>query len=160
MMCLIVAPGFVMLTIGVALLLVGETPFLAGKTIPAMRARLIGLVLVSFLPMALAMWFASRVLFGPEAVHGLVFPATLFVLCWLAVAMLMFRVVFPRKAPRAKPTAKVTKASVPEQADEPTSVPVETDVPAWMAPAPEPAPKPAKKPRKAPVEERDPFDFS
>ena len=45
--------GFAMITLGVALLFIGAVPFLAGKRISAGAHGLIGVVLVSFLPLCL-----------------------------------------------------------------------------------------------------------
>src|SRR5438105_4674151 len=97
MLCVVIFVGFIMITLGVALLFVGETPFLAGKRIPALRARLIGVVLLSFLPLALGANQVTNWLFGVGAVHGLIVTGLLFLLCWTAVFVLLFRVIVPRK---------------------------------------------------------------
>ncbi len=65
----LIAVGFGMTTLGVALLCLGEVPFIAGKRIPARRARLIGATLALFLPLSLGGRLAINLLFGPDTVE-------------------------------------------------------------------------------------------
>src|SRR5437016_901322 len=58
--------GFAMMTLGVALLILGEVPFLSGKRIPAARSRLIGAIFVAFLPLALGVRQLSNAVFGSD----------------------------------------------------------------------------------------------
>src|SRR5690348_9120472 len=99
MLALIIV-GFAMATLGVALLVLGEVPFVGGKRIPARRARLTGLALVSFLPLALGITQLLHVLFGRDTINGLVVTWTIFACCWLAVAGSLFRVLVPKKQRR------------------------------------------------------------
>ena len=147
MLALIVV-GFVMATLGVALLLLGEVPFLAGKRIPALRARLIGAVLVGFLPLTLGVRLLSNLLFEPETVEGPVLTWSLFGFCWFVVIAILFRVMVPKRPPR-KVTAGATAPKV-EAIEEPEP---------W--PEPEPVKKPTgKKSPKPSANEANPFDFT
>jgi hypothetical protein len=156
----VIVVGFAMMTLGVALLLLGEVPFVSGKRIPAVRSRWIGAIFVGFLPLAFAVHTVNNALFGPEAVQGPVVVGVLFAAClWTAFAIL-FRVLVPKRDGRpAKGAADVLDKKNPfaqmpaEQVAEPM-------------PAPEPAkkserPKPAASKRRKPADdEADPFDFS
>src|SRR6185503_10244939 len=92
--------GFVMMTLGVAMLLLGEVPFL-GKRIPALRSRLIGSIFVLFLPLALGVRQASNALFGNDAVQGPVVMSILFVVCMFASFVILFRVLAPKRGQQA-----------------------------------------------------------
>ena len=158
MLALIVV-GFVMATLGVALLLLGEVPFLAGKRIPALRARLIGLVLVGFLPLALGVRQLSNLLFEPETVEGPVLTWSMFAFCWLVVIAILFRVMVPKRPPR-----KVTAVAAAPQKN-PFGDAKPAKVEAIEEPEPWPEPEPVKKPtgKKSPkpsADEGSPFDFS
>lgn len=152
--------GFVMMTLGVAMLLLGEVPFL-GKRIPALRSRLIGSIFVLFLPLALGVRQASNALFGNDAVQGPVVMSILFVVCMFASFVILFRVLAPKRgqqAAKASTTAKENPLGKMEAIEEVDDV-------VWLEPEPEPAPKktaPAQNPaaRKPAAKEHDPFDFS
>jgi hypothetical protein len=174
MLALIVV-GFVMATLGVALLCLGEVPFIAGKRIPALRSRLIGLVLAGFLPLALGIRQGSNYLFGSDAIEGQAVTWSLFGFCWFGVIVLLFRVIVPKREPRkpakgaATTSAKNPFGAAPAEefdvleevvgeaepakkapAKKKTSQPAEESV-AWMEPAPErePAKKPAAQKKEA-----------
>jgi hypothetical protein len=163
--------GFAMMTLGVALLLLGEVPFIAGKRIPAGRSRLIGVVLVSFLPLALAVREVIRRIFDEDTVDGPVLTWALCGFCWFLVVVILFRVLVPKRAPR-KPAAVKSAAKAnpfggvePEQFDVIEEIveeePTPAKKPAAKKAAPEPVQKPsAKKSRKPADGETDPFDFT
>jgi hypothetical protein len=150
--------GFVMMTAGVALLFLGEVPFLLGKRIPAVRSRVIGGILVGFLPIAWAIRQLIALIFGVDAVDGPIVLFAVFGICLLAIGAILFRVMVPKqeRPPRADSTPAKAKqksaAQLPEdeESDVPRSVP---------EPEPEAAPEPKRKGKK-PVEEANPFDFS
>src|SRR5829696_8762344 len=102
MLILTIIVGFAMMTLGVALLLLGEVPFIAGKRIPAMRARLIGGVLISFVPLALGVTKLINLIFGQDTVEGAVVTPLVFSLCWVIVFAILFRVLIPKRAQVAK----------------------------------------------------------
>lgn len=160
----LIAVGFMMTTLGVALLCLGEVPFIAGKRIPALRSRLIGVVLVSFVPLALGVRQASHYLLGADAVDGQAVTWSLFGFCWFVVFVILFRVMVPKREPR-KPakgaksaTAKNPFGAAPaeefdvleevvEEAEPAKKGPAKKKPPepapeslAWMEPGPEPAP--------------------
>jgi len=167
----IIIVGFAMMTLGVALLFLGEVPFVAGKRISAIRSRLIGAILLLYLPMALAATMACNLILGSGVVDGLVVTWALFGVVWFAVIVILFRVVVQKKErrPAKAATSSIAAAKNPfgdaEPIEEEPAEAVE-----WMEDEPAPAPKPAakkaavkpvsKKAPKAPVEESDPFDFS
>jgi hypothetical protein len=170
MLCITIVVGFALMTLGVALLFLGEVPFIAGRRISAPRSRLIGGVLVSFLPLAVGIRFLCAVLFGDEAVDGLAVTAFVFSFCVLATFVILFRVLVPKRPPRpqaaktnepAKKTepAKKPAAAKPNPFDQPAPAAPEP-APEWMEPAPEPAPKPTGKKRPAKESGKNPFDFS
>jgi hypothetical protein len=156
--------GFVMATLGIALLCLGEVPFIAGKRIPALRSRLIGLVLAAFLPLALGLQQASNYLLGPNAVEGPVVTWSLFGFCWFVVLVILFRVMVPKREPRksAKSTATTSAKNpfgaapaekfdvleeVVEELEPAKKAPGKKKAPeslAWMEPEAEP--EPVKKP--------------
>lgn len=98
MTLVIIIVGFVMLTVGVAMLILGETAFL-GKRIPAKRARLIGSIFVLFLPLALGIHQASNAVFGSNVVHGLICTCGMFGICMLGSSVILFRVFVPKEEP-------------------------------------------------------------
>jgi hypothetical protein len=149
--------GFVMATLGIALLCLGEVPFIAGKRIPALRSRLIGLILAGFLPLALGV-HQGITYFFPEAVEGPVVTWSLFGFCWFVVFVILFRVLVPKRPPRkpakggVTPSTKNPFGEAPVVEAEPTkkgpakkkvSEPAPESL-AWMEPDPEP--EPVKKP--------------
>ena len=156
----IVIVGVVMATLGLALLFVGAAPLLPGKRIPAVRARVIGAILVGFLPMSLAAVLLCDLIFGRGVVEGPVVTWVMFAVCWAAIGALLFRVVIPKQDRSAGKSATPLPQKNPF-ADSPVSatpLPVEIvdDVPIQRKPAPRKAPsKHGAKPT-----ERDPFDFS
>lgn len=153
--------GFAMMTLGVALLFLGEVPFVAGRRISAWRSRLIGAILAMFLPLA---WLLNKAVQAlvPETVEPQAVTWGLFGVCWCLVLVILFRVMVPKR--QKKPAAKgAPSAALPAQS-EPAAESL-----AWMdaAPEPEPAPKspaqkkpPAKKPARRAAEPDNPFDFS
>lgn len=151
--------GFMMMTLGVALLLLGEVPFLRGQRIPAIRARIVGLVLVAFLPLVWGTGLGVNLLFG-DAVPAAAVGWGLFVLAWIAVGAILFRVIVPKRDGRAASASTSAAKRTPYAKKEPV----------WEPPQFEPEPTPAKKastkkPSKQkatepPPEEKDPFDFS
>jgi hypothetical protein len=151
--------GFVMTTLGVALLCLGEVPFIGGKRIPALRSRLIGVVLVAFVPLALGARQASIYLFGPDAVDAQAVTWTLFGLCWFVVFAILFRVMAPKRAPRQPVKATAKKNPFPEAKLDILDEIVEEAKPAAKKATPpkKPADKKASKP---PAEDENPFDFS
>ncbi len=185
-MIAILAVGFAMMTLGVALLCLGEVPLLGGKRIPAGRSRLIGAVLVSFLPLASGARQLSNLLFGADAVQGPVVTWSLCGVCWFTVFVLVVLVLIKKKE-RAKaggdakknpfgnvaandavagvafledeaPVKKpLAKKSAPKE-DVEEVVFLEDEEPAKQR-APEKKAA-AKKPSKPAVDEKDPFDFS
>ena len=146
--------GFVMMTIGVALLCLGEVPFIGGKRIPAMRSRSIGLVFVSFLPLAWGVRQATIALFEPDAVQGPVVSWSLFGLCWFVAFLILFRVLVPKRERRTVATRTSSAADKnPFGIAEPEEEAIEP------AATRKPAKKPqAKKPRAD--EANDTFDFT
>src|SRR5438132_1500148 len=92
--------GFAMMTLGVALLFLGEVPFIAGTRIPAVRARLIGGVLVLFLPLAVGVRALLGLMFGSDEIEGPVVTAFVFSFCCLLTFVILFRVLIPKRAPR------------------------------------------------------------
>lgn len=158
----LIAIGFVMMTIGVALLCLGEV-LIGGKRIPALRSRLIGLIFVSFLPLALGVRQATVALFDPDAVAGLVVGWSICGVCWFAAFVIVFRVLVPK---RDRNRVRTTVGGAPNQnpfgeaaLDGLDAVPREvTPNPAAQQPV---VKKPsAKKPSKPAAQESDPFDFS
>ena len=149
--------GFMMMTLGVALLLLGEVPFLRGQRIPAMRARIVGFVLVAFLPLVWGIGLAVNLLFG-DAVPAAAVGWGLFVFAWFVVGAILFRVIVPKREARAASTSAAKRE------------PYAKKEPVWEPPQFEPEPTPVKKastkkPTKQkatepPPEEKDPFDFS
>ncbi|MBI3823590.1 MAG: hypothetical protein HY289_13050 [Planctomycetes bacterium] len=150
--------GFVMMTLGSALLLLGEVPFIAGKRISATRSRLIGAVLFSFMPLAFAMGALCNLIFGAGEVEGPVVTSFVFSFCCLAIFVILFRVLIPKRPPR-KTTAK---AGLKKESTFDPASPVLKEAPAWMEPEAEPPPPsktaPPKKGRK-PAADSNPFDF-
>src|SRR5438067_904502 len=92
--------GFAMATLGVALIFLGEVPFLAGKRIPPRRARIVGLALLSFLPLALVTPQLLNNLFGRDVIDGFVVTWLIFGACWLVVVVALYRVMFPKRERR------------------------------------------------------------
>ena len=158
-MLALILVGFVMATLGVALLLLGEVPFLAGKRIPAVRARLIGTVLIGFLPLALGARQVSNLLFGPETLGGPVLTWSLFGFCWIVVIAILFRVMVPKRPPRkAAAVATASKKNPFGDVNSEKAEAIEEPEP-WTEP--EPVKKPSgKKPPKPSADEGSPFDFS
>ena len=160
MLPLILIVGFAMATLGVALLLLGEVPFIAGKRIPALRSRLIGLVLIGFLPLALGLRQLSKLLSEEDAVEGPVLTLAAFGFCCFVVIVILFRVMVPKRPPRKAATvaAKAKKSPFDEPPVEKAQAVEEVEP--WTEP--EPAEKPAakKKSPKASADDGNPFDFS
>ena len=157
MLPLMIIIGFAMMTLGVALLFLGEVPFIVGKRIPARRSRLIGAVLVSFLPLSWAVRTATNYYF-PDEVEGVVVVALMFSFCCLVTFAILFRVLVPKREIRKSPATKQS----PFAAAEPS--PLETnDSAAESQPWAEPKPTqnlPAKKSSKPAVDNQDPFNFN
>lgn len=170
--------GFAMATLGVALIFVGEVPFLRGKPIRAARARLIGLVLVSFLPLALSVRQLVNYQFGRDAVEGQALTWSMCGVCWFLVVVLLFRVAVPKKPARKASAGAVDpmgrdpfgQAAMDESESLETAEEIEDAEPLEeVKPAKKIAsrPAPAEPTKKAPVkkprpkaEESNPFDFS
>jgi hypothetical protein len=144
--------GFALMTLGVALLFLGEVPFVAGKRIPAVRARLIGGVLVGLLPAAWLVKILCDAVFGYDTVEGPVVAALMFSAGCLVTIVILFRVMVPKGAPR-KPAA--AKDSVSKKNPFGDVAPAASEP---VAPAPV-NPPPRKKSRKAAASEDNPFDF-
>jgi hypothetical protein len=181
----LIAVGFGMATLGVALMFLGEVPFIAGKRIPALRARLIGLSLLAFLPLVAGV--RSLVNFVlPDTIDPQALTWSIFGFLWVVVCVILFRVLVPKREAR-KPSKVATASSSKSpfddarekvetssngeakkpRAQKKTPEPAPESV-AWMEPEPEPVtkktPEPAKKsagkkPPK-PAAEDNPFDFS
>ena len=166
--------GFIMITLGVALLFQGEVPFLGGKRISAWRSRLIGFVQLAALPIAVGVWKGLQRLFGSEAIDAVVVTWSVVVFCWLVTFALVYRVMFPKRVSRVaagKGSASAAHDPFPADiaADEPANAPfgfAEPEpapvkaAPKQNAPA-KPAPKPAAKRAPAPPAADDnPFNFS
>jgi hypothetical protein len=145
--------GFAMATLGVALLLVGEVPFVAGKRIPALRSRLIGVVLIAFLPLAIVLRQLSKLMLEADAVEGPVLTVVTFGLCWCVVIVILFRVVVPKRVPRK--AAVIAATSKKNPFDEPAA-----EIIASAEPEPTKKPTAKKKPAKPSSDDRNPFDFS
>ncbi len=144
MLIVTILVGFVMMTLGVALLLLGEVPFVAGKRISAVRSRLIGGVLVGFLPLALGVKTLGDLIFGRDAVEGPVVTALTFSFCGVVAIVILFRVMVPKREPRKAAPASAGPAKenpFGDAASEPANAP------------------PAKKSRKPAAEDTNPFDF-
>ena len=163
--------GFLMLTVGVAMLMVGEVPFLASRRISAVRSRLIGAVFVGFLPLALLVRIACNMFLEPDAVEGPVLTAFVFSFCCLLTLAILFRVLFPKREPREprKPAKTISEPVKPNPfANEaPAAMPDPTPTPTWLDTDASPSPsskKPAKKApaqkAKKPAAEQNPFDLS
>ena len=151
----LIAVGFGMMTLGVALLCLGEVPLFRGKRIPAGRARLIGAILVGFLPLALLVRQASNALFGSDAVEGLAITWSRFWLCWITVFVLVLLVMRKKKE---HPTE--TKSALPKDLEEVVFLEEERVTPKKLA-SKKAAPAPVKKkPAKPAAAEENPFDFS
>lgn len=173
-MIAVILVGFAMITLGMALLILGEVPFVAGKRIPAWRSRLIGAVLVLYLPIACGAWIGMTRVFTDYDVDGIAVTWGMFTLAWLGVAMILFRVMVPKKerrAARGTAAGGIQKANpfggepqledpVEEvvEAEEPEPAPAPVKKPPAKKPTPAPAPAPKKAPRKA-IDD-NPFDFS
>jgi hypothetical protein len=186
----LIAVGFGMATLGIALMFLGEVPFIAGKRIPALRARLIGLTLVAFLPLvAGARTFVNFAL--PDTVDPQALAWSIFGFLWVVVCVILFRVMVPKREAR-KPAKGAMSSTSKSPFGEPEPAKVEAmnngeakkpraqkkapepapESLAWMEPEPEPAPAPVtKKPpepakksagkkRPKPAAEDNPFDFS
>ncbi|MSQ94616.1 MAG: hypothetical protein EXR98_08670 [Gemmataceae bacterium] len=154
--------GFAMMTLGVALLFLGEVPFLSGKRIPAGRARWIGAIFVAFLPQALAVRQLSNAAFGSDAVQGPVVIGGLFVACLWTVFAILFRVMVPKREPR-EPKSAISPLEKANPFDAAPAGEVDQALP-WTEPQMEnksagksPAPGKSGKPKAG---SKDPFDFS
>ncbi len=147
--------GFVMMTLGVALLFLGEVPFVAGRRISAVRSRIIGAILVLFLPLSLAVLLALNLIFGRGVIEGPIVTWSMFTLSWLAICVVMFRVLVPKNTRKVQ--AKVAKKDAPAKTPTPR---IEDNALTWIeSEAEPPKPPPAKKAAKKPANE-NPFDFS
>lgn len=153
MLLVVVLFGFAMMTLGVALLILGEVPFLSGKRIPAVRSRLIGAIFVAFLPLALGVRQLSNRIFGPDAVQGPVVVGLLLVICLWGAFGILFRVIVPKRESRA--SSAVLEKENPFQGETEAGVP-------WTEPAREikPTSKRSAAGGKPSPDSRDPFDFS
>ncbi len=147
--------GFAMMTLGVALLFLGEVPFISGKRIPARRSRWIGAFLAAYLPLALVMPQLVNKLLGPDVVQGPVIVGGLLVICLWSVFAILFRVVVPKHEARSPSVAP--EAAIP-LGEAPAGVP-EQSLP-WSEPEANPASPPSVKTRKPRSGSMDPFDFS
>ncbi len=172
MMIALLLIGFMMMTLGVALIFLGEVPFLGGKRIPAWRSRLIGLVQMSFLQLALGTWKGVQSFVSAEVVDWIVVTWSLFGLCWFMTFALVYRVMFPKRAPRTTKGKSMPSADrdlFPATAEEnepagdpfgfeqaePAKTPAKKNAPA------KPASKPgAKRAPAPPAEDDNPFNFS
>ncbi len=171
MMIALLLTGFIMMTLGVALVFLGEVPFLGGKRIPAWRSRLIGFTQMSFLPLALVTWKGVQSFVSSEVVDWIVVTWSLFGFCWFVTFALLFRVMFPKRAPRSI-KAKATAGSMDpfeDAAEEPAGPsfgfadpePAPAKLPAKKTAPAKPASKPGVKRAPAPPAEDDnPFNFS
>ena len=158
MLALIIV-GFAMATLGIALLLLDEVPFLAGKRIPALSARMVGVVLVGFLPLALGIGPLSNLLFGPEIVEGLVLTWSLFGFCWFVVIAILFCEVVPKRPPRKAAKVPAAPTQAPFGAAKPEKIEAIEEPEPWSVP--EPVKKPGgKRPSKPSPDDGNPFDFS
>ncbi len=159
------------------MLCLGEVPFIAGKRIPALRSRLIGLILAGFLPLALGVRQGSSYFF-PDEIEGQALTWSLFGFCWFAVCVLLFRVMVPKRAPRkpakgaATPSKKNPFGAAPAadlevraEVEPAKKAPAKKKTPepapeslAWMEPdaQPEPVPKPAAKKEREPAKKATP----
>ncbi|MSU78586.1 MAG: hypothetical protein EXS16_10895 [Gemmataceae bacterium] len=163
MMIALILVGFIMMTLGVALLFLGEVPFLGGKRISAWRSRLIGLVQVSSLPMALGIWKCLQLLFGSDAIDAGVVAWSLIGVCWFVTFALVYRVMFLKRVPRAgkgKSSASTASEPFPSTAgeDEPATAPF-----GFAEPEPartKTAPKKNSPAKRAPAPDDNPFNFS
>jgi hypothetical protein len=149
--------GFILMTLGVAMLLVGEVPFL-GKRIPSRHSRLMGSIFVLFLPLAFGVNLASSALFGSDAVQGPVVTWTLFALCVLVSLVILIHALARKEQSGAKTATPMKKNPFGE-------IEAEEEVEEVVLLEPEPAERPASKKatakrRPPPAQERDPFDFS
>src|SRR5262249_38716547 len=106
MFCFMIVIGFALMTLGVALLVLGDVPFVAGRRIPAVRARLIGGVLGGCLPAAWLVKVLCDAVIGLDVVEGPVVTALMFSLCCLVTMVILFRVMVPKGAPRKLSAAK------------------------------------------------------
>jgi hypothetical protein len=152
--------GFAMMTLGVALLFLGEVPFVSGKRIPARRARWIGGIFVAFLPLALAVRQLSNLVFGSDAVQGPVVIGGILVAVLWAVFAILFRVMVPKREPR-QPRAASSTFEKPNPFDAAPTGEAEQALP-WTEPQIEnkSGGKAAGKSGKPKAGSKDPFDFS
>ena len=165
--------GFLIATLGVALLVLGETPLLGGRVIAARRARWIGGLLVAFFPcLFLVRWIVG--LF--DTANQIPAPAVGWSLfgVWLCVAFgMVFRSLFPKRMPTQRrsqaanpfePTAVEDDEPMLEAVDEVVLEEAPAPKPAKAVPAKAPPAKaaPAKKlpPRRPAKDEGNPFDFA
>ncbi len=170
--------GFLMATLGVALLVLGETPLFGGRVIAARRARWIGGLLVGFFPCL----FVVRWIVGLfDTANQVPAPAVGWSLfgVWLCVAIgMVFRSLFPKRMPTQRrsqaanpfePAAVEDDEPMREAVDEVVLEETPAPTPAKTVPAKAPPAKaapakaaPAKKPppRKPAKDEGNPFDFA
>jgi hypothetical protein len=92
--------GFVMLTLGFALLCFGEVPFVGGTRIPALRSRIIGGILVSFLPMLWLAHFVLAMIVRVSTTVGVIMSLAMVLLYVLLLVTLVFRILVPKQEPR------------------------------------------------------------
>ncbi|MBI2803909.1 MAG: hypothetical protein HYX68_02885 [Planctomycetes bacterium] len=145
----VIVIGFALMTLGVALLFLGEVPFILGRRLPALRSRLIGGVFIGYLPLAVGTHLAISAWLGEDAVGRDVTLWSILGVCLFASFVLVYRVLFPKKAPR------------PAQAPPLPGMPGE-DAPANLdavMPFDEPAP-PEPTASKTREKKNNPFDFS
>jgi hypothetical protein len=126
--------GFVMLTLGFAMLCFGEVPFLGGKRIPASRSRAVGGVLVSFLPVMGGLRAVVTWTVGVNLLVGAIVAWLLLVVYLLIAFAMLYRILVPRREARSSGDYDVI-----EIVEEPTHT--------------------TQKPSKA-VEDDNPFHFS
>ena len=149
--------GFATITIGVALLFLGEVPFLAGKRISARRSRLIGIVLISFLPLALGVVQVMSRALPDYDVDGPIVTWSVLGFCLFVVGVILFRVVVPKRPRRKSAPEARAKASSPgavrfvelELIDDPT-----------LQEQPAPKKSSARKRGKPAAGEDNPFEFN
>jgi hypothetical protein len=183
----LIAIGFAMATLGIALMALGEVPFVAGKRISAVRSRLIGLTLLAFLPLVAGMRAIVNLVL-PDTIDPQALTWSIFGFLWFVVVLILFRVMVPKREPRKPAKGTATSSSknpfgeaAPAEEAKPKKGAGKTKSPepaaesvAWMEEEPEPAPakkpsakktpEPAKpasgKKSPKPVEDDNPFNFS
>jgi hypothetical protein len=91
--------GFVMLTLGFALLCFGEVPFVGGTRIPALRSRILGGILVSFLPVLWLVHLLLAMFVRVSSTVGVLVSLAMVLLYVLALFALVYRILVPKQEP-------------------------------------------------------------